>query len=344
LINVVCCSFIFFVEIGGDLKKIRMTTAIADYTSETTVEMTPEALYNHMISVQASGCNANYSKRVSTLGDDDLARPLVGRGVTMQMAADMFHANDQAHSVGNLKDRRNYMIPAAACIPGMGKTRMLNMLEAILDLAGVKIVHMALIVQYCHGQSLQWVDSHLSVECAFCWRILHVVFMRDNGWNFQEFCCSQFLPRNCDSLTLSATLKTLRFALENDLNLGFSPDDIMVVTLGIDEFQKISANEEDQKAKLTQLCTSLYENSYSNKVHVYPMFAGTDWTLIQESGRSSGLPVKRLPMPLLDAKQVDKMVQSLLLDLPFTASLAVRAGLPAARGPDVQQKCRQAFE
>ena len=66
-------------------------------------------------------------------------------------------------------------------------------------------------------------DSNLSVECAFCWRILYVVFVKDKGWTFQQFCCNKLLPQNCDLLTLSATLETVRLALVKDREIGFAP-------------------------------------------------------------------------------------------------------------------------
>lgn len=280
--------------------------------------MTGEDLYNYMIKIQTTN-EGTCNKRVRTLCEEDLARPLVGRDKTVASAAEFYKANDRAYKEGRLIDRNNFQIPACATIPGMGKTHMLNTMGEILKQAGVGTVHLALIVQYFNGQSLQWIDRLMSVECAFCWRMLFVVFAKDHGWTFQAFCCQKVLPSNADLLTLSVTLQAVRCALENDGTIR--SDTVMILSLGIDEFQKIGVTEAEQEKKLAELCMTLYENSYTDAHHLYPLFAGTDWTRIQQSGRSSGLPVNRLPMPLLNTYQVEKLVKPLLKDLYFTSPL-----------------------
>lgn len=292
------------------------TESVVEYTSSKSIDMVPEVLYRYMISIQRTN-KGTYNKKVTTLSSQDLNRPFVGRGATVTHAAELYYSNDKDGGV----DRNNYSIPVAACIPGMGKTHLLNKLEEILTVADVKDIHMAIIVQYYNGQSVQWLDDRLSAECALCWRILYVVFVEKQGWTFSEFCSMQLLPWNCAALNLPVTLETVRLALVEDCAAEFGSEDTMVIALGIDEFQKIASHDTKQKARLTDLCLSLYASRSSNHVRVYPMFAGTDWALIQECGRSSGLPIKRLPMPLLAAKEVDEMVQPLLEDLPFSASL-----------------------
>jgi hypothetical protein len=321
LIFVIVLYFVEGGDSGSDAKRPRRADA---YTSDTVIQVTPTALYQHMLACQRSNGagNQKYSCRVPTLSREDLNRPFVGREYLMKQATKVFQSNAESHKLGSLSDRRNYIIPAVACIPGMGKTHILNKLEEVALSAGVGAVHMALIVQYYNGQSVQWIDDSLSVECALCWRLMYVVFLRDFELTFAEFCCGKFLPANCGALTLVITLETLRLALIEDASIKFCSTDTMVVTLGIDEFQKIAAEEADQKARLSELCLSLYSASYSRGVKVYPMFAGTDWGLIRDSGRSSGLPVRRLPVPLLTASQVDQMLQPLLGDLLFTSALA----------------------
>ena len=242
-------------------------------------------------------------------------------------------------------DRNQYPIPACAWIPGLGKTAMLHRGSEILDRVGVTGRQINIIVPYYNGLSLQWMDMEFSIECSFSWRLLFMVFLKGNGVNFEQLCASNMLPFNSRGLTLTVALNTVRLALLRDRKNPLGKDEKLSIFLGIDEFQKVDESGDTAHKKLTELCQKLHGNRFNNQITMFPMFAGTDWTLIRASGEDSGMPVKRIAMPPLDTEQAEQLYESVMGDTLFSCALASQHLLTVGSLPrSLLNYCRGALQ
>lgn len=281
--------------------------------------MKPKNIYNFLIGLQPKNNRGTYNSDVKLLSADDLRLPFVGREDAMDEIAKYFKERITARDA-KIDDRMKYPIPACAWIPGLGKTGLLHQGKEILHRSGVTGKQIYIIVPYYNGHSLQWIDRELSIECSFAWRLLFMVFLKWNGPEFADFCALKMLPINCEKLTLSIALQTVRVGII-DKNCM---DEMLNIFVGIDEFQKIAKEEDEQRKKLTELCQKLHDNSFKSNITVFPLFAGTDWGLICEAGNSSSLPVKRVPMAPLDSEQATLLFEAALggEDILFNSALA----------------------
>ena len=291
------------------------------FTSTKSVEMTPEKLYDFLIGLQSANRKNECDFNVKMLSPEDLLLPFVGREAAMDEVA-MYFKKGMRAAEEDVYDRNQYPIPACAWIPGLGKTAMLHRGSEILDRVGVTGRQINIIVPYYNGLSLQWMDMEFSIECSFSWRLLFMVFLKGNGVNFEQLCASNMLPFNSRGLTLTVALNTVRLALLRDRKNPLGKDEKLSIFLGIDEFQKVDESGDTAHKKLTELCQKLHGNRFNNQITMFPMFAGTDWTLIRASGEDSGMPVKRIAMPPLDTEQAEQLYESVMGDTLFSSALA----------------------
>eukprot|EP01031_Cornospumella_fuschlensis_P029578 gene29578-35705_t len=270
--------------------------------------MTPKKLHKFMIGLQFKSHKGEYNSNVTLLSQDDLDLPFVGREDALKQISQYYKGGIDAMS-RDVSDRNKYPIPACAWIPGLGKTAMLHRGREILDHVGVEGRRLYVIVPYLDGHSLQWIDRELPIEeASFSWRLLYMVFLRSKGVNFLDLCDDAKLPVNCQALTLNLALKTVRRALRKDTNSPLGKGKKLLIFLGIDEFQKVAEGEELAIGKLSQLCQKLHDNRFNRqKTMMFPLFAGTDWDLIQASSNSSRLPVLRVSMPPLNMVQATQL-------------------------------------
>lgn len=207
--------------------------------------MKPKNIYNFLIGLQPKNNRGTYNSDVKLLSADDLRLPFVGREDAMDEIAKYFKERITARDA-KIDDRMKYPIPACAWIPGLGKTGLLHQGKEILHRSGVTGKQIYIIVPYYNGHSLQWIDRELSIECSFAWRLLFMVFLKWNGPEFADFCALKMLPINCEKLTLSIALQTVRVGII-DKNCM---DEMLNIFVGIDEFQKIAKEEDEQRKNL----------------------------------------------------------------------------------------------
>eukprot|EP01032_Pedospumella_encystans_P010936 gene10936-12760_t len=307
----------------GSMNTIKFTHAPASRcTSTTTVAMTPNNLLEFFTDLQSSVHKGTFNSRVKLLSDFDLGLPFVGRQDALDEIAGFYEEGISANEA-QVSDRTKYPIPACAWIPGLGKTAVLHRGSEIFEILGVQGRQVHIIVPYYNGHSLQWIDKELSIESSFSWRLLFMVFLKWKGVEFPDLCTSNKLPFNSQDLTLPIALETVRLALLKDSKHPLDPEENLSIFVGIDEFQKVAEGKSAAMGKLTELCQKLHENRFKDKITMFPLFAGTDWELIQTSSESSGLPVKRVTMPPLNSQQATQLFEAVMGEkILFTSPLA----------------------
>lgn len=129
---------------------------------------------------------------------------LVGREEALADAAACF--SNIIHGKGC--DHNSRPIPVCSGLSGLGKTRMLEEGDAILTRCGILDKKMCVIVPYFDGHGPQPVETTMTIEASFAWRLLHRVFIEGNGLNFDEWFRSR-LPSNGRQLTLEFALDVI---------------------------------------------------------------------------------------------------------------------------------------
>lgn len=234
---------------------------------------------------------------------------LVGRDPALDSAARIF--KEIIHEP--FTDRTRRPVPVCSGLSGLGKTRMLEEGDAILARCGILNNKLSVIVPYFNGHNPQPVETTMSIEASFSWRLLHRVFIEHNGADFKHWFRAR-LPRNGGGLTLECALEVIhRKLVDLELSEGLS-----YLFVGIDEYQKI--DEVNAFAMNSSTKTSLWElveviGSYLHKGRssgpiLLPLFAGTDWKAIDSIANASIYATERLPMTLLTADEVQQSVRN----------------------------------
>ena len=217
-------------------------------------------------------------------------------------------------------DRIERKIPVCSGLSGLGKTRMLEEWERIFDLAEIPSPRLGALVLYYNGHAPESKENAMPIEASFSWRLLHRLFLERNGPKFSKF-MSTMLPKNAMDLRLETALEVIRshlVARGDVLESG-----CLHMFLGIDEYQsilKMNATSLSQKGGLLQDLLDALVNILSDPVdgiRLYPMFAGTDFSVMSNIANSSTAETIRIPMTLLTAAEVEQAVGA----LPFGATL-----------------------
>jgi hypothetical protein len=165
--------------------------------------------------------------------------------------------------------------------------------------------------------------------------LLHRCFIDGNGDAFAQW-FSKSLPVNGAGLTLRLALAVIR---QKYINLGMiKPDETLHLFLGVDEYQtihEVGGRKRGNEELLQDLLNVLGDIMASPVagVRIYPMFAGTDFSVISivNSSKTESL---RMPMYLLTQSDVEAAISSvpngerLLLHAPVRRHLFYLGGVP----------------
>ncbi len=113
---------------------------------------------------------------------------------------------------------------------------MLEEWERIFDLAEIPQPRLGALVLYYNGHMPQPVETLMTIEASFSWRLLHRFFIEGNGVGFADF-LDNCLPGNAGMLCLRRTLEIIRSHLISQGVLVES--ECLHMFLGIDEYQLI---------------------------------------------------------------------------------------------------------
>jgi hypothetical protein len=217
---------------------------------------------------------------------EDRQIPLCGRAAILKTIQTIWDLRKR--SFGNSSNRTDYRYPICVGIPGVGKTRMLEEWGHIFDGIGITETapRMGLLVLYFNGHGICHVDIHLPIKKTFAWRILHRYFFE--GSEFEPFMKKLQNSNVYEDISIEQSILTVVAARNMDL----SSREPLSFFLGIDEYQSITGNEEDGSDKLDYLMTALYQATLAlvqHNVHLYIMFAGTEWSRLYTTSSSRDL-------------------------------------------------------
>lgn len=175
----------------------------------------------------------------------------------------------------------------------------------------------------------------MTIEASFSWRLLHRCFLEGNGVRFSNW-FSDFLPMNGGELMLESALSVIRLKCIKDGIIDESQ--VLNLFLGVDEYQSINEvggikiGEEDLLQELLNVLGNVMASPVEGLL-IYPMFAGTDFSVISKVNRSR---TESLPMPmyLLSQYEVENIIHAvpngdrLLLHGPVRRHLFYLGGVP----------------
>jgi hypothetical protein len=241
------------------------------------------------------------------LGETSRSFALSGRDEALKSAARAFKVLSQ--SIGTT-DRIQRKIPVCSGLSGLGKTRMLEEWERIFDLAEIPQTRLGALVLYYNGHMPQPTERLMTIEASFSWRLLHRLFIEGNGDGFAAF-MKKRLPKNARDLDLRTTLEIIRSQLITRGDLKDS--ECLHMFLGIDEYQSIEDVGGVQRTKQGGLLQDLLNTlgdilaSPVDRIRLYPMFAGTDFSVMSIAS-SSKTETIRVPMSLLSASEIEEAI------------------------------------
>lgn len=223
-------------------------------------------------------------------------------------------------------DRTKFKLPVCTGIPGVGKTRLLEEFALIFS----KMTHpihsnmLGILVLYFNGHALQPVESRCSMEQSFCWRLLHRYFLEGRvGFEvfMEKLLVSPLFP---DHLTLVNTVRAIcRWHAIHHCEACDVASEPMSIFIGVDEYQSLSRlddntvvpPEESKLETLLLLLVSATQQLAAYHIHLYCMFAGTEWCKLSGIGSSSTI-VRRIAVPFLSPREFCSIAASV-----FPASL-----------------------
>ena len=232
-------------------------------------------------------------------------------------------------------DKALLKVPVCSGLSGLGKTRMLEEWERVFDLADIPETRLGVLVLYHNGHMPHPVERKMLIEASFAWRLLHRCFIEGNGDDFASW-FTESLPVNGRELTLRLSLKVIR---QKCLNLGITkPNETLHLFVGVDEYQTIhevggiKKGDEELLQDLLNLLGDIMFGPVAG-VRIYPMFAGTDFSVISIVNSSKTESI-RMPMFLLTQSDVETAISSipngdrLLLHAPVRRHLFYFGGVP----------------
>ena len=184
---------------------------------------------------------------------------------------------------------------------------------------------MGVLMTYANGHGLTGADGALSVEAAFAWRLLHRAFLLDNGAEFADFFTRITLPANANDLSLGRSLHMLYAGAV--ATKAVAAGELLSLFVGIDEYQVLSDDN------LEKLVSCLQNSKQLDKIRVYPVFAGTDWSKMSIAN-SSKPDTMRVPMTLLLPRDAEHAVASVpewkerLVNEEFRRQVFYLGGMP----------------
>ncbi|RKP18705.1 hypothetical protein ROZALSC1DRAFT_22966, partial [Rozella allomycis CSF55] len=251
-----------------------------------------------------------------------------GREAAINQAAEKFKVF--ADPFG--KDKETRKLPVASGLSGLGKTRLMEEWERIFDKADVLRPRFGVLVPYYNGHNPHPVEKSMGIEASFSWRLLYRVFIEGNGKEFSDW-FQDYLPRNGRALTLRTALEVIRMKA---VSLGLVREiDLFHMFIGVDEYQSIedvNGIKVNREPLLQDLINAIGGNVESestspiNNIRIYPMFAGTDFSVISIVS-SSKTETIRLPMLLLNSFEMARSVESIPCGIDLLKQTPVRRHL-----------------
>ena len=291
--------------------------------------------------------------RPNLLAGEDLQYSLQSRGDAMNESAKRLKKIFESSTTG-VRSRVKYAMPVCSAMSGIGKSRMLD--EWVMKFNNNDYMmscvdfppaprRLALVMSYANGHSVTAYERSMGSQAGFAWRLLHAVFLDANtdlGW--EDFWSD--LPDNAKDLTLRLALRVLRRVLQgrvpqDAVATGGNRNEFYALFVGIDEYQLVPMNDENQHPLAPLLEALVNEMANQPPVVMLPMFAGTDWSKMSSaaSGSSNELSASasttRLSMSLLDPEEMRKAVlgrgggvEELLIQEIFCRHLFFLGGVP----------------
>ncbi|KAH9119668.1 hypothetical protein LEN26_011502 [Aphanomyces euteiches] len=152
----------------------------------------------------------------------------------------------------------------------------------------------------------------MPIEASFSWRLLHQLFLQDNGLHLSKWFCES-LPQNAADLRLKTALEAIREkCIEMEIS---SPQETLQFFIGVDNYQSIQKLNGDEAKKdllrdLVDILGAAMEGPVDG-IRIYPMLAGTDLSAISVVN-SSKTEILRLSMPLLAPSEIETAVSSVV--------------------------------
>ncbi|KAH9145158.1 hypothetical protein AeRB84_010926 [Aphanomyces euteiches] len=229
------------------------------------------------------------------LPESNRAFKLSGREKALNQAAHCMKRISLPISETTKADRK---IPVCAGLSGLGKSRMLEEWEQIFDLAGVSGPRLGAIARYYyHDHMHQAIERSMPIEASFSWRLLHQLFLQDNGLHLSKWFCES-LPQNAADLRLKTALEAIREkCIEMEIS---SPQETAI----------FHWPKKDLLRDLVDILGAAMEGPVDG-IRIYPMLAGTDLSAISIVN-SSKTEILRLSMPLLAPSEIETAVSSVV--------------------------------
>ena len=268
----------------------------------------------------------------NVLSKEQLMFPISGRDEALNQAAECMSIIAKPVTQTTRIDRK---IPVCSGLPGLGKTKMLESWNRIFDLAEIPQSRLGVLVLYHNGHMPHPVERKMTIEASFAWRLLHRCFIEGNGDDFAQW-FTESLPVNGRELTLRLALQVI---CQKYINLGkIKPSETLHLFIGVDEYQtihEVGGKKKGNEELLQDLLNILGDIMAAPVagVRIYPMFAGTDFSVISIAN-SSKTESLRLPMYLLTQTDVETAISSipggtrLLLHAPVRRHLFYLGGVP----------------
>ena len=265
----------------------------------------------------------HYPKEGPRSSDKDGSVLLCAREETFAFISAMMKSRQNCFV--NSVDQKAFPIPVCSGLSGLGKTRLSDEWPTYFERAKIEGARMGVLVMYANGHALTGADEALSVEAAFAWRLLHRAFLLDNGAEFASFFKRRTLPANANDLALDDALHVLYAGAV--ATKAVAEGQLLSLFVGIDEYQVLSDDDLEKLVSCLQNCKQL------DKVRVYPLFAGTDWSKMSIAN-SSKPDTKCVPLPLLLPRDAERAVESVpewkerLVDEEFRRRVFYLGGMP----------------
>ncbi len=250
------------------------------------VQMNPDAFLEWL---SESGTNSPVGLKEAHVSleirDPPFKFPLAGRKESVERLASSFRTVFENRSNGH--DRTSRHLPFITGVPGLGKSRLL--LESptrVLDESGLKGKRVSAYISFGNDKnSLEDIDKHLGIECAFAWRVLHLIF-KGKHTLFGQWMRDKS-PSNRKLLTLSMVLEIIE--------LHFASGDHILLFIAIDEYQSLGQANLDL---LIKLISKVSHRSPDSQLTLFCVFGGTDLEM-KTISRSSFPQIQSVPIRFL---------------------------------------------
>ncbi|OWY93249.1 Crinkler (CRN) [Phytophthora megakarya] len=218
---------------------------------------------------------------------------------------------------GTTTDHVESTIPVCSGMSGLGKTRMLDEGYLILrDEMKLDDKHInSVIIPYSNGyNNIHPIEEFMPIQASFSWRLLYRFFLDLNCRHSFEAWFYYRLPANGHQLTFANAVEVIELKLCQNQQIE-DKEVPLYLFLGIDSYQTIRWINVKRKHTDKSFVLELFEavgtflcSLAHSSLIVLPMFAGTNWTMIQSITNSSCVTTQQIPINLFTMKQIFTLV------------------------------------